>query len=85
MKFHRVTGELPAGVSPSLDVTVRTAPGILDDLSDLLKSHPMTLLQRAERLVSNKPTKITLDVPEAAATETARTLRAMANELDGGK
>jgi hypothetical protein len=37
----------------------------------------------SERFFSNVPTEITLDVPEAAAAETARVLRAMADELVG--
>lgn len=81
MKFHRVEGELPLGVCPCFNVTAHTVPGLFDDFFSLGKKQPVTLTQVAERLVSNKPTKFTLDVPEKSATETARVLRAMADEL----
>lgn len=75
MKFHRVEGKLPVGVVPCISMLA----GFNRDLSDF------QFATRRERITSTEPTKITLDVPEAAAAETARVLRAMADELVGEK
>jgi hypothetical protein len=85
MKFHRVEGNLPAHVA--MIIAQRAVSPVsnypLPVLKDLLNNPGIAF--SSERFFSNVPTKITLDVPEAAAAETARVLRAMADELMGGK
>jgi len=77
MKFHRVEGKLPAGVSPSISAYTVPPPLNLFRVFDGEQS----LYRRIEHLVSTEPTKISFDVPESAAAETARVLREMADEL----
>jgi hypothetical protein len=86
MKFHRVEGKLPAGVTPTVvHAMMPASPGFGASFKDFwnMFDGDQPLARRVERLISTEPTKISLDVPEAAAAETARVLRAMADELDG--
>ncbi len=88
MKFHRVRGVLPSGVLPEIAITVSQShrSRFFDDFFDLLAANPPTFAQKVEQLVSTiDPPRITLDVPESAAAETARVLRAMADELSPEK
>lgn len=79
MKFHRVKGTLPVGVVSS--VATRSAISPTGGFYDRLIEHAFQEIE--ERTSSNAPLTLTLDVPEAAAAETAKVLRAMAAELEG--
>jgi len=79
VKLHRVETKLPVGVSLRIERATRGFKSPLDifDIGQLTES----IMQHT----SNTPISFTLDVPEEAATETARALRAMAHELETGK
>jgi len=88
MKFHRIEGKLPANVSVRINEHLSVLPltrslrlpvSELFDLADYITSS-----SRTAHYSSNMPISFTLDVPEDAATETAKALRAMADELEGG-
>jgi hypothetical protein len=87
MKFHRVEGVFPAGVTPTVAVQMVALPptGEGPFWKEFLSMFDgdQSLARRVERLVSTEPVKITIDVPEKFAAVTARVLRAMADELDG--
>ncbi len=86
MKYHKVEGKLPGGVAIRFDERlgvqkskVPSIPWVADfgeGLSDFL-------VNRVAQYSSNVPITFVLDVPEASAVETARVLRAMADELAG--
>ena len=78
VKIHKIEGKLPVGVS--LRVHVHALPGSFGkSLGELFDFDALT------RYSSNVPLTFTLDVPEGAEQETAKVLRAMADELAGAK
>jgi hypothetical protein len=81
VKFHRVEGKLPAGVT--LQVAARHDRPPKFPFGDMFDIEHLT--DSIMRYASNTPTKFTLDVPENAATAAADVLRAMADELAGAK
>ena len=86
MKYHKVEGKLPGGVAVRLDerlgVQKSGVPGI-PWIADFGAGLSDFLVDRVAKYSSNVPITFVLDVPEASAAETARVLRAMADELAG--
>jgi hypothetical protein len=76
VKYHRVEGKLPSGVAVKLDERLGVLTADFGKFSDFL-------VDRVAQYSSNVPITFRLDVPESAAVETARALRAMADELVG--
>ena len=78
MKIHRIEGKLPVGVS--LRVHVHALPGSFGkSLGELFDFDALA------RYSSNTPLTFTIDIPEGTDQETAKVLRAMADELNGVK
>jgi hypothetical protein len=87
MKYHKVEGKLPSGVAVGYDqhsgVQKSKVPGIPWTAEFGHMPRMDFLVDRVAQYSSNAPITFRLDVPEAAAVETARVLRAMADELEG--
>lgn len=83
MKFHRVEGKLPANVTVRVNERIPGPhPTPVSELLNLADYITSTSSRRTAHYSSNVPIAVTLDVPEDAAGETARVLRAMADELE---
>ena len=85
VKLHRIEGKLPAGTNLQIHAHVPSLRGVparkvLEEMFDT-----GNFLDTLARYSSNTPLTFTLDVPEGAEQETAKVLRAMADELTGGK
>ena len=85
MKFHRVKGEFPVGVVPCVHMSVvGSTSSAWDWFNEMFDGRPPpTIASRVEKLISNAPISISIEVPEKAAAATALALRAMADELEG--
>lgn len=79
MKIHRIEGKLPAGATLCVHAHA-TSHGDTFGLKQI--EH---FLDSISRYSSNTPITFTLDVPDGTEQETAKVLRAMADELMGGK
>lgn len=85
-KFHRIEGKFPAGTTvyiehislpgshPSLPKRLPGLFGQMDAFADLLA-------YSATQHTSSTPITLRVDVPEESTAETAKVLRAMADEL----
>lgn len=81
MKLHRIEAVLPVGASVRIAGHIsRPLKFPFGDRFDLEQ-----IVDSVARFASNKPLTFTLDVPEDAATGTARVLREIADELEGKK
>ena len=81
MKIHRIEGKLPTGAT--LCVYAHVPPSSKGMFGNMFDTEQ--LVSSISRYISNTPLTFTLDVPEGAEQETAKVLRAMADELTGGK
>ena len=85
MKFHRVKGEFPVGVVPCVHMSMTAAPPLMSSVKQFFPMFDgdQPLSSRVEKLISNAPIALSIEVLEKDAAATALVLRAMADELEG--